>query len=226
MVFRAEKVLPLILATGSYEPDQCNTMQHFIYKTRQRGFTLIELLVVVVIISISIGVVIVNISTNGEEELLEEEIIRLQQILRFAHEQSVIRGEEYGVRFYKTGYRFLWFDEVNNLWTDITKDKLLRSRTLPEQFELNLYIEQTPVDILESPKDDPKVKDKKLATAASNVKNINQPNKDQIKPQIYLLSSSELTPQFEVSLRIPGNDFKQSMEGLPEGKYKRVLADE
>ncbi len=191
-----------------------------------RGFTLIELLVVVVIISISVGYVVVNISTGTEEELLEEEIIRLQQILRFAHEQSVIRAEEYGVRFYETGYRFMVFDELNNSWIDIEKDRLLRSRTLPEKIELDLYIEQTPVTLLESRKNDPQTKNENLASAASNIKEANQPVVDPILPNVYLLSSSELTPPFEVRLRIPGNNNEQSLEGLPQGEYKRLSEDE
>ncbi len=203
-------------------PPLHNHSRHF----RNLGFTLIELLVVVVIISISVGYIVVNISTGSKEDMLEEEIIRLQQILRFAHEQSVIRAEEYGVRFYETGYRFMVFDELNETWIDVEKDKLLRSRTLPEQVDLDLYIDQTPINLLESRKNDPKAKNDKLATAASNIKNINQPVVDPVLPNVFLLSSSELTPAFEVRLRIPGENIEETLEGLPQGEYKRVRPDE
>jgi len=196
------------------------------FRRPSSGFTLIELLVVVVIISISIGYVVVNISSNTEEGILEEEITRLQQILRFAHQQSVIRAEEYGVRFYETGYRFMLFDELNDSWVDISNDKLLRSRRLPEQIELDLYIEQTPVTLLASPKDDPQAKNETLASAASNIKEANQPQVNPLLPNIFLLSSSELTPPFEVRLRIPGNNAEATLEGLPQGEYKRINVDE
>jgi len=199
--------------------------------SQHRGFTLIEILVVVVIISISIGFVVVNISIGGDEELAEEEITRLQQILRFAHEQSVIRSQEYGVRFYESGYRFLRFDEQSDSWVAVNKDRLLRGRTLPEPLELDLYIEQVPVEILFSRKDEPKIKNKdkeenKLASAAS-IERIEQTDKiAPIIPHVFLLSSSELTPQFEVRIRIPGTDVEEHIEGLPQGKYKRLVADE
>jgi len=200
---------------------------HSIKSTKHpRGFTLIELLVVVIIISISVGYVVVNINTGSAEDQLEEEIIRLQQVLRFAHEQSVIRSEEYGVRFYETGYRFMIYDELNDSWVDVAKDKLLRSRMLPEQIELDLYIEQNSVILLESPKDDPKAKNENLASAASNIKDANQPEVDPILPNIFLLSSSELSPPFEVRLRIPGNKIEEVLQGLPQGEYNRVLNDE
>ena len=203
-----------------------HTPHSFKSSLHSRGFTLIELLVVVVIISISVGYVVVNISTGSAEEQLEEEIIRLQQVLRFAHEQSVVRSEEYGVRFYETGYRFMVYDELNDSWVDIAKDKLLRSRMLPEQVELDLYIEQSPVTLLESPKDDPKAKNENLASAASNIKDANQPEVDPILPNIFLLSSSELSPPFEVRLRIPGNKIEEALQGLPQGEYNRVTDDE
>lgn len=201
------------------------------YKTRNRGFTLIEILVVIVIISISVGLVVVNINIGGEDELAEQEVIRLQQLLRFAHQQSVIRAEEYGIRFYTTGYRFMLYDEESKSWVDISKDKLLRSRTLPPPLELDLYIEEIPVELLESQQDDPEVKDEeedenKLATAASNTDKTEADKKDKIKPQVFLLSSSELTPQFEVRLRIPGSDIEEFLQGQPQGEYTREQADE
>jgi len=211
-------------------------MLKFIYKhkrktlkNKNRGFTLIELLVVVVIISISVGLVVVNISTKTEADQVKEEIARLQQILRFAHEQSVIRSAEYGVRFFETGYRFMRFDEPTSRWVYLKKDRLLRGRTLPESIELDLYIEQTPVDLLASPKDDPEIKDKKDAdeeeqsdsnTSSSSSQLDASSATEVILPQIFLLSSSELTPQFEVRIRAPGSDVEQLLEGLPQGEYK------
>lgn len=200
------------------------------FKSNARGFTLIEILVVVVIISISIGVVIVNISTGGAEQTAKEEVIRLQQLLRFAHQQSVIRAEEYGVRFYRTGYRFMKYDEENKTWDDINS-KLLRYRSLPEPFEIDLYLEQIPVELLDSADDDPEIEpeeENKLATAlSSDASNINikanEEAKKKIKPQVFLLSSSELEQPFELRIRIPGDDVEEHLEGLPQGEYKRVL---
>jgi len=208
-------------------------------KNKSLGFTLIELLVVVVIISISVGLVVVNISTKTEADQVEEEIARLQQILRFAHEQSVVRAAEYGVRFFETGYRFMIFDEPTSRWVYLKKDRLLRGRNLPEQIELDLYIEQTPVDLLNSPKDDPEIKEKKDADeedqSDSNADDSNTGSSSSqldtssateiILPQIFLLSSSELTPQFEVRIRIPGSDIEKQLEGLPRGEYK-LMEDE
>lgn len=193
-----------------------------------RGFTLIELLVVIVIISISISLIVVNFSAGGEKELVEKEILRMQQLLRFAHQQSVIRAEEYGIRFYKTGYRFLQYNELEKNWSSINNDKLLRSRTFPEELELDLYIDQLSVDILDSPKDEV---DRELALDSkdkndNNAANTSLVEEKQIKPQIFLLSSSELVPPFNVRLRIPGSDIEEHLYGLPQGEFSRTLENE
>ena len=214
---------------------------------RYQGFTLIELLVVVVIISISIGMVVVAFSSGSEEELAEEEIIKLQQLLRFAHAQSVIRAQEYGLRFYKTGYRFMLYDEKRKIWVDINTDKLLRGRKLPKPLELDLYIDQLPVDLLDSVEDDPEVKKEEekselagplsstsessrqanaAANAAAAFQNTQKPGVVVIKPQVFLLSSSELEPQFELRLRIPGSNIEEYLRGLPQGEYTRTRSDE
>ena len=212
--------------------------QHLGKRLSTKGFTLIEILVVIVIISISVGLVVVNFSAGSEEDLAEEEITRLQQLLRFAHEQSVIRAQEYGVRFYKTGYRFMQFNEEDDRWENVLKDKLLRSRVLPQPLEINLYIDEVPVQILNSLDDDPELEDdteqeNKLASAASDIGDrINEVNETsakevkQIKPQVFLLSSSELTPQFELQIRIPGSDIEKLLYGLAQGEYTRELPDE
>lgn len=174
---------------------------------------------VIVIISVMIGLTVVNFSAGGADEAAEDEITRLQNLLRFAHEQSVIRAQEYGLRFYERGYRFLQYDDTRQEWLDIADDRLLHPRPLPEPLELSLYIEQVPVELLESMEDEPEDEadgEEKKQGSLDTVK-----EKKKIRPHIFLLSSGELTPTFELSIRIPGTDIDKQLQGLPEGVYER-----
>lgn len=197
-----------------------------------KGFTLIEILVVIVIISIGVGVVAVNFSAGSLEQKAEEEADRLQQLLRFAHQQSVVRAEEYGIRFYTTGYRFMQYDELSQQWADIQKDRLLRNRALIEPLEINLYIDQLSVDIPDSPSDDPQVEkeDDKDAeeqtTVVAKTQSFTSQATDKIRPQVFLLSSGELSPAFELHIRVPGTEINEQLNGLPQGEYTRGIIEE
>ncbi len=167
-----------------------------------------------------IGLTVVSFSPGGTRELAQDEMTRLQNLLRFAHEQSVIRAQEYGLRFYETGYRFMQYDETTRQWNDIEGDRLLYARQLPEPLELNLYIEQLPVELLHSAADEPEPELDKQDELEVNTEQQN------IKPQVFLLSSGELTPAFEISLRIPGSDINELLQGRPEGVYERRKAQQ
>lgn len=192
-----------------------------------RGFTLIEILVVIVILSITISVVIVNFAPDSADDIAEEEISRLHTLLAFAHEQAVIRGREYGIRFYKSGYRFMFYDDGDEKWSDIPNDRLLVSRQFDESLELDLYIDQLPVEILDSQDDDPVIEEEnKLASAASLAYADSGSEQKKIRPQVFLLSSSEITPQFDLRLRVPGTDIEKNLQGLADGRFIQGNEDE
>lgn len=209
---------------------------------RHQGFTLIEILVVVVLISIMMGVMLMNFSPGGDEELAQEESLRLQNLLRFAHEQSVIRGEEIGLRVFENAYRFMRLDEETEEWFAIIDDKLLRDRPLPEPLQLDLYLEQLPVDLPSDIQDEPPTQpefkpqiditeDKDEIDLVGDIDlvkddELNMDKKDNIEPQIFLMSSGELSPAFEIRLRVPGSDIETYMHGLPQGEFKPGSPDE
>ncbi len=188
---------------------------------RSRGFTLIEILVVIVIIGISVGVVVVNFSGGSNAEAAKLEILRLQQRLRFAHQQSVVRAEEYGLRFYSSGYRFLRFDQDNEDWIELRNDKILKRYLLPSPLEIELYIEQVKTSIPESFDDDPEPRKPDSVLPSDDLLK----QQDVLKPHVFLLSSAELAPAFELVIRVPGSDIREQLNGLPQGEYRYVSED-
>ncbi len=188
---------------------------------RSRGFTLIEILVVIVIIAISVGVVVVNFSGDSNAEAAKLEIMRLQQRLRFAHQQSVVRAEEYGIRFYNSGYRFLRFDQDNEDWIELPNDKILKRHLLPPPLEIELYIEQVRTSIPESFDDDPEPRQTNSALPSGDLLD----QQEKLRPHVFLLSSAELTPAFELIIRVPGSEIEEQLNGLPQGEYHYVSED-
>lgn len=141
-------------------------------------------------------------SFSNPEDALRTEVQRLQARLQFAHEQGVMRGEDYGVRFNQQSYRLQRLE--NEKWADIENDKLLLPHMLPDNMRLDLALDG--IDAIVPLSDDDTKKD---------------PEKI-IKPQVFLLSSGETSPDFEVTIRISGTDLHKAVHGDINGQYELV----
>jgi len=185
---------------------------NFSKSSRANGFTLLELLVVVVIVSILFSFLILSIRSNSPEELLKEEARRLNLLLQLALEEAVLRNTEYGLMFDTNGYQFLVLNR--NKWQPVDADKLLRKRTLPLDMEIELSIEQTDIVIVDKPVNpedgDDEDKDK---------------DENSIRPQIYLMSSEEITPEFSARFIFPGVETSYIVNATINGKHSVDLSD-
>lgn len=201
--------------------------------THGRGFTLIELLVVLFIASLTAGLLVINISFDTAEDKIQQEAKRLHALLRFAHEQAIIRAEEYGVRFHQTGYRFMILED--NEWIDLGLDRHLVAHELDNNMEVELFIEDINVTLNDAEDEADLIKEQQLANSnndnneddednISRTKNVD--DEKQIKPQIFLLSSGELTPDFSGRFRIPGLDYHAEVQGTLNGQYKLLKAED
>ncbi len=138
-----------------------------------RGFTLVEILVVVLIIGLLFSVVLLSINPNTREKRLEKEAARVWRLLSLVSEESVLHSREYGLRVAETGYRFYGLQGED--WVPVTDDKRLRERTLPDFVRPEVYIDGLRIVLDETP------------TSS--------------KPQVMMLSSGELIPDFALLLR-------------------------
>ena len=167
---------------------------------RYRGFTLLELLVVIVIVAILFTFTTLAIRGTTPEELIKTEALRLDRLLQLALEEATLKGQEYGLEFSPDSYRFLLYFE--DQWLPLDQDQLLRKRELPDTMEFELEIEQ--IDVL--------IEDKPTDT--------DDPEKDDPRPQVFLLSSGEITPEFSVHLVMPGIETSYVVSGTVNGEHK------
>ena len=175
------------------------------YRKRDKGFSLLELLVVIVIISILFTFTTLAIRGTSPEELIQTEAQRLDRLLQLALEEAILKGQEYGLEFKPDSYRFLLYFE--NTWQPLDNDDLLRERQLPENMEIELEIEQIEVLVEED-----------SADAEKN---------DEVKPdpQVFILSSGEITPDFSVRLMMPGVETSYIVSGTINGEHKAEISD-
>lgn len=106
----------------------------------QGGFTLIEILVVVFIIGIMVSVVGLRIGgSDARVGLLEAK--RFIQVVREVQDLSVISGKPYALAFNPLDRSYGFMHNPPD-WTVIEDDRLLKTRTFPENFTFEVTVEK------------------------------------------------------------------------------------
>lgn len=175
----ANRVLMTISATG-----RCNKppLTARIPARVAAGFTLLEVLVVILIIGIVTSFAVLSLGGDRRGEELERETQQFTELLRLAAEQTVLRGEEWGVQIGAEDYRFLVYTEKG--WVEQVEDPLFRPRTLGVDTELEIELEGRDIVLNAADDDD----DKKQT--------------DVLKPTLFILSSGEIS-QFVAHFSAP-----------------------
>jgi len=175
------------------------------YRKRDKGFSLLELLVVIVIIAILFTFTTLAIRGTSPEELIQTEAQRLDRLLQLALEEAILKGQEFGLEFKPDSYRFLLYFE--NTWQPLDNDDLLRERQLPQNMEFELEIEQIEVLVEKDSADTDKQGEEKP------------------DPQVFILSSGEITPDFSVRLVMPGVETSYIVSGTANGEHKAEISE-
>ena len=158
-----------------------------------RGFTLLEVMVVLVLIGIIFSFAVLSVSRNDQDELMKRETRRLATLIDLANDEAVIRGQEFAIHFTETGYDFLVLQLEG--WQDLQDDRLLKSYRLPKGVRVRIEVEGDPPGLDR--------KDKKTG--------------DTRTPQVYLLSSGEMTP-FSVTFEAEGTPIRYHLTASLLGK--------
>ncbi len=177
-----------------------------------RGFSLIEILVVIVIIGIVMSIAILSVTLAGGDSQLREEAQRIVSLVEVARDESLLQGREFGLEFMQNGYRFVEFDPLARQWTEIIGDDTLRQRELPEELELELFIEDRRVVL----KNDP---------ARMSPENEDRPGIEQYAPHVLIYSSGDLSP-FEIHFVRRVDDSLLAVRGDFAGTLEIVTAED
>jgi len=168
---------------------------------RSPGFTLLEILVVMVIIGIIAAMATLSIGVATTQKGAEKEIGRIQDLLALASEEAVLQGREFGLTFYAKEYQFSSYDPADRRWKPLGDDAdPFTPRQFPPETIVDLEIEgrivrlaaEMPVvKTVEKPADE---------NAPTEAPSMSLPEKDKVIPQVFMLSSGDITP-FSLRLR-------------------------
>ncbi|MDF9390203.1 type II secretion system protein GspH [Vibrio sp. 1151_11] len=166
----------------------------------QRGFTLLEILLVLVLLSLSAVAVISTLpSTNNDDA--KQYAMSLYQRLQLSNEEAILSGKDFGLRVDEKKSHLVFLSMEDKGWQPLESKKMASQLQLPEglslQFELGGSAWKND-DRLFKPGslfDDDKFADE-------------NEQKKQLPPQVFILSSGELTP-FILSIHLNQQDTEQ-----------------
>ena len=148
---------------------------------RSLGFSLIELLVVIVVVGIVMSIAILSLSLVGGDRDVRGEAQRVVSLVEIAQDESLLQGREFGLEIMQGAYRFLELDPLSGQWVEILGDDTLRMRELPEEIELDLYIEDRRIMLKRDP-------------ARTDDDEDRRPGVESFLPHVLIYSSGEMTP--------------------------------
>lgn len=160
--------------------------------TRQAGFSLLELMVVLVIMALLFSFTTLTIQTDDPADQIREEAVRFDRLVELLLNEAILRGEDYGIAFDNRQYQFMRYTEGK--WLPL-EDRILRLREMPGEVEIEVALEATEI-VLDNAND-----------------------ADEIKPQVFVLSSGEITPDFSASFFIPTITRRYTVSGRFDGQH-------
>lgn len=154
--------------------------------SRVRGFTLIEILVAVFIVGIVMSIAVLSLNLAGDDREAQREARRLVSLLQVAQDDALLQAREFGLELMIGGYRFVEFDPLTSQWADVPYDDSLKVWTLPEDYEIELYLEDQRVLLDAEP-------------AQISYDDSPRRVREQYAPHLLIFSSGDATP-FEIHI--------------------------
>ncbi len=151
-------------------------------KSKQLGFTLLEIMIVVVIVGLLASVVAPMVS-RSTDDLLKEQADRFIALVKLAQDESILQSRQLGLKMDAEGYSFLQQQEDSEDWIFFSEGPF-RKRKLSSGTKTALYLDGIDVSLAKNNDD--------LV--------FEEDEKKKLKPQVFILSSGEMTPfEYELS---------------------------
>lgn len=174
-----------------------------------RGFTLIEILVVVVIAGIVSSIVLLSMGTIRDDRELQREVFRMASLIELAADEATLQGRDFGIEILRAGYRFIEYDPYTDRWAPIVGDEVLRQRSLPDDFEFELFVEDRRISL----------SDQAAGLQSDDDEHEERAGIEVYTPHALLLSSGDLSP-FELTLLRRSDNTAMQLRVMPNGEVR------
>jgi type II secretion system protein H len=178
------------------------------------GFTLIELLVVLFIIATIISITLLSFGVLGNDRDLQTEARRFGALTELVRDEASMQGREFGIEVMNSSYRFVEYDPYGARWADVPNDETLRLRSLPDEVEFQLFLEDKRILLDDDPAE---IEDPEDENRRSNT--------DAYAPHLLIYSSGDTTP-FELHIWRQFDDERVVLRGDALGGDEILARDD
>lgn len=164
------------------------------HNKKQQGFTLIEIMLVLLLMGLATAYVMFNAFSASQADRLREQVRRFQVVVDMASDYAVLNQLELGIRIEEEDntYFFMALDD-DQLWQPLTGIPLYEEQTLPEEFSLQLALDDLPWEVSDR-LFDRDLFDEEFSLDDASVEIGDEEDKPLPPPQILIMSSGEITP--------------------------------
>jgi general secretion pathway protein H len=156
---------------------------------RQQGFTLLELMLVFLLMAmVSVGVMMTLPSSSNSQDGVQWQAQRFSALVQFAEDEALISGLQLGLVFTEKSYQFVFYDYESKHWKTLENTQIQNKVTLPETLSLEYSLLGIEWDELDIEDQDTFLTDEYLVNIEGQEQTVD------LKPQVYLMSSGEVTP--------------------------------
>jgi general secretion pathway protein H len=156
---------------------------------RQQGFTLLEVMLVVLLIGmVSLSVVMTLPNNLTSKDSVSWQAQRFATLLQFAEDEALISGSELALVIEKDSYQFAVYDYKKQQWLAARMRELAGKVSLPESISLEYSLSDSVWGEINSSDQDSFIEDQE------RVEIENENKQARLNPQIYVMSSGEVSP--------------------------------
>jgi general secretion pathway protein H len=168
-------------------------------RKQQTGFTLIEIMLVLALMGLMISVVSYTALGTNSYDKVNQQAKRFQVVFDMASDYAILNQVQLGIRIdeEESTYTYVALDDDDE-WVELTGQKLFESHQLPEDMTLQLFLDDLPWQ-QEEQLFDRSLFDEELSVSDEGVEIGNEEDIVPPPPQLFLLSSGDLTP-FELTI--------------------------
>ena len=146
------------------------------------------MLVILLMGMMSVGVVMTLPNRLISEDNIAWQAQRFSTLLQFAEDEALISGLELGIVFTETSYQFAFYDNKAKKWLPVVNEQIQGKIEMPELIAMESVLTGSVWDEIDTEEQDEFIDEDDLVSIDGEQKIVS------LKPQVYVMSSGEVTP--------------------------------